>query len=91
MATWAAITPDGAPREVEQARQRVDALRAKIRDERDRVDQIAEIYRSNPSAPRQAVERELHVSPASGAPANQRRTGGPTPPRPEPPAVYTNS
>lgn len=39
MATWAAITPDGGPREVEQARQRVDALRVKIRDERDRVEQ----------------------------------------------------
>jgi hypothetical protein len=39
VATWAAITPDGGPRDVEQARARVDQLRARIKDERDRVEQ----------------------------------------------------
>jgi hypothetical protein len=39
MATWASIVPEGGPRDVEQARSRVDQLRARIADERGRVEQ----------------------------------------------------
>jgi chromosome segregation ATPase len=36
---WAAITPEGGPREVEQARARLDELRGRIGTERDRIEQ----------------------------------------------------
>jgi chromosome segregation ATPase len=39
MMSWAAITPQGGPRDVEQARARLDQLSARIGTERDRIEQ----------------------------------------------------